>query len=233
MSVAHHREPVVRLRLLRRDLLADAVDEDLAAAARDRVETGIAQARDRLPERELAAPCDVLHLGRGQRVQVDLVASLDRAKEIFVVVDREVGMMAALHEQPGAAEGDRLLDLLEDDRLGQEIALPRVSWASVERAELAIRVTDVRVVEVPVDDERDASGVGLPVAKLVGGAPDRDEVTRLEQRRRVLVRDPIAVEPLPQDGVRLAHPPTASRTKRSSGTSSSSPLSRASSRKVI
>jgi hypothetical protein len=33
----------------------------------------------------------VLDLGRRERVQVDLVARLDRAEEILVVVDAEVG----------------------------------------------------------------------------------------------------------------------------------------------
>jgi hypothetical protein len=41
VRMAHDGEPLVRLRLLRGDLLADAVDEDLAAAAGDRVEAGV------------------------------------------------------------------------------------------------------------------------------------------------------------------------------------------------
>jgi hypothetical protein len=40
--MTHHGEPLGRLRLLRRDLVADSVDEDLAAAAGNGVEAGVA-----------------------------------------------------------------------------------------------------------------------------------------------------------------------------------------------
>src|SRR6266496_4208715 len=106
--MTHDGEPLVRLRLLRGDLVANAVDEDLAAAARNRIEASLPQPRDRLPERELAAARNVLNLGRRKRVEVDLVARLDRAEEILVVVDAEVGVVPALHQEAGAAEGDRL-----------------------------------------------------------------------------------------------------------------------------
>ena len=98
--------------------------------------------------------------------------------------------------RPGAADRERLLDLLEDDGLRQEVALARVTGAAVEGAEVAVRVADVRVVDVAVDDERHARRIGLAGAKLVGGAADGDEVTRLEQRQRVLVGDPLARERL-------------------------------------
>src|SRR5262249_42900416 len=221
--MAQDGEPLVRLRLLGRDLVAYTVDEDLAAAAGDRVEPGVTQSRDRLPQRQLAAARDVLHLRRRQRVQVDLVTRLDRAEEILVVVDVEVGMMSALHQQAGAAERECLLDLLEDDRLRQEVALARVAGTAVEGAELAVRVADVRVVEVPVDDEGDPRRVGLAVADLVRSTADRDEVARLQQGQRLVVRDALAVERPLEDRRDRAHATTASRTKRSSGTSSSSP----------
>ena len=56
-------------------------------------------------------------------------------------------------------------------------------------------------------------GVDLPVAQLVGDAPDRDELARPEQRHRVVVGDALAVERLGEnllDGARLhgCHAPT-------------------------
>src|SRR5256886_2522174 len=101
-------------------------------------------------------------------------------------------MMAALHEQAGAAEGERLLDLLEDDRLRQQVALALVAGPSVEGAEVAVGDAHVRVVEVAVDDERDALRVVQPVADLVRGAADGDEITRAEELDGVLVHDPLA-----------------------------------------
>src|SRR5215831_7202191 len=171
---------------------------------------------------------------------MDLVPRLDGREEVFVVVDAEVRVMAALHQQPGAAERERLLDLLEDDRLRQQVALALVAGPAVEGAEVAVGDADVRVVEVAVDDERDALRVVEPVADLVRRASDGDEVTRAEELDRVLVRDPFArgrpCEDL-GDGSALgdAHAtaaPAVVWTKRSSGTVSSSPASRASSRNV-
>src|SRR4029077_8975333 len=157
----------------------------------------------------------------------------------------EVGMMTALHQETRAAEGDGLLDLLEDHGLREQVALACVAGASVEGAEVAVRVADVRVVEVAVDDEGDAIGIRLAVADLVRGTTDGDEVAGLEQGQRLGVGNPLALEcpledlrngPL-RDLVALSHQAghatPASRTKRSSGTSSSSPVSCASSRKVI
>ena len=241
VGVAHHVEPLRRLRLLRRDDVAHAVDEDLAAAARERVEPRVAQPRERLPDRQLRAPRDVLDLRRRERVQVDLVALLDRAEEILVVVDPEVGVVAALHQHAGAADRERLLDLLEDDRLRQQVALVAVAGAAVEGAEVAVGDADVRVVEVPVDDERDPVGIGLAAAQLVGDAADRDELARAKQRDGLVVarsarrRAPCART---SSTVRVSTRGHASHrlaprvTKRSSGTCSSSPTSRAISRKV-
>ena len=108
-------------------------------------------------------------------------------------------MMAALHQDAGAADRERLLDLLEDDRLRQQVALAAVARAAVEGAEVAVGDADVRVVEVPVDDERDPVGIGLAAAQLVRDAPDRDELARAEQRDRLVVGDPLAVERLGED----------------------------------
>ena len=148
-------------------------------------------------------------------------------------------MVTALHQETRAAELERLLDLLVDHRLRQEVALALVAGATVEGAEVAVGDAEVRVVEVPVDDERDLLRVGQPVPDLVRDASDRDEIARAEERDRVLVGDARAVERPLEDAVdgrqRLdgdGHAVTSSRTKRSSGTWASSPTSRAISRKV-
>src|SRR5439155_7917836 len=99
---------------------------------------------------------------------------------------------------------DRLLDLLEDDRLRQQVALARIAGTAVEGAEVAVRVTDVGVVEVAVDDERDPVRIGLAVANLVRGAPNGHKVAGLEERERFVVREPFSLERLVED-LRDAH----------------------------
>ena len=239
MGLTHDVEPLLGLRLLRRDDRPDAVDEDLGAAAGNGVEAGVAEPRQRLGHRQLRAPCDVLDLGGREGVQVDLVTGLDRAEEILVVVDPEVGVMTALHQEPRAADREGLLDLLVDDGLREEVALAHVARSAVERAEVAVGDADVRVVEVPIDDERHPRRIVQTVPHLVGDAADLDEVARTQERDGVVVRDPLASERLVEDvvdrGSRLGgdrHAGTSSRTNRSSGTWSSAPTSRAISRKV-
>ena len=186
---------------------------------------------------------DVLDLGRREAVQVDRVARLDRAEQILVAVDAEVGMVAALHEDAGAADRERLLDLLEDHRLRQQVALARVARAAVEGAEVADGGADVRVVDVAVDDEGDAVRVGR------AGCASRSRRARLRRgratagawpRRWSVIRSPSSALLEDRGDGRLRRrrsrrgltiePP--SRAKRSSGTWSSSPTSRAISRNV-
>src|SRR4051812_14135350 len=114
-------------------------------------------------------------------MQVDPVARLDRTKQVLVVVDAEIRVVAALHQETGAAERERLFDFLEDDRLRQEVALSRVAGTAVEGTEVAVRVANVGVVEIAVDDERDPVGIGPAIPDLVGRTPDSDEVARLEE----------------------------------------------------
>src|ERR687898_1457861 len=161
---------------------------------------------------------------------MDAVARLDRAEEVFVVVDAEIGMVAALHQQRGSSDRERLLDLLVDDRLGQEIALGTIARPAVEGAEVAVRVADVRVVDVAVDDERHALRVDLPPAQLVGRAADPHEVAAAQEGERVVAADALAGQRALEHRADAAvavprrHADTASgTTKRSSGTRSSSP----------
>ena len=117
-------------------------------------------------------------------------------------------MVPALHEEAGAADRERLLDLLEDDRLRQQVALALVSRPAVERAEVAVGDADVRVVEVPVDDERDPGRVVEAAPDLVRDAADRDEIAGAKERDGVLVRDPLAVERL-LEHIADAHSPVS------------------------
>src|SRR5437763_5681692 len=60
-------------------------------------------------------------------------------------------MMAALHEDLGAAERDRFLNLLIDFIERDHIRVV-ILFRAIKRAELAIDVADVGVVDVAIDD---------------------------------------------------------------------------------
>ena len=54
-------------------------------------------------------------LGRRQRVQLERrIARLDRAEQILVPRQRQIGIVAALQQELNAADRDRLVDLPED-----------------------------------------------------------------------------------------------------------------------
>ena len=180
VRLAHHLKPLLALGLLRGEDVPHAVDEDLAAAARDRVEPSVAQTRDGVGNREVRAPRNERDLRRRERMQVELrVPLLDRAEDVLVPLDAKVWVVTALHQRARATDRDRLLDLGEDDPLRQDVALALIAGLAVERAEVAVRDADIGVVDVAIDDVRDLAGIRLAVADLVGCSADRDEVARL------------------------------------------------------
>jgi len=89
--------------------------ENFCAAAGDGVESGVAQAENRVANAEAAVLGDGDDFGGGEAVQMNLrKAVFDSAQHFFVPVDFEVGMQASLHEHAGASEFDRLADFFVD-----------------------------------------------------------------------------------------------------------------------
>ena len=95
-------------------------------------------------------------------------------EQLFVPLELEVGMQAALHQNLIAAELDRFLDLLVELVALEHVAFGRLRRA-IERAEIADRRADVRVVDVAVD---------VVGAVVLGMQPARDLVGRPAERRR-------------------------------------------------
>src|ERR671922_8161 len=69
---------------------------------------------------------------------------LHRAEEIFVPLDRQVRVVAALQQQLVAADGNRLVDFAQDLLEAEHVAVARADVA-IERAEVTLRHADVRV----------------------------------------------------------------------------------------
>jgi hypothetical protein len=136
---------------------------------------GIHQALDGVAQAQAAHLGDVGHFRRGQAVQVDGVALLDAAEQVFIPLDLEIGMQPALHQHARAAQVERLLDFREDGFLRQNVAFG-VAHGPVEGAEAAIFRAEVGVVDVAVDDVGDHV-LGMPAAAdRVGLHADADEV---------------------------------------------------------
>ena len=155
----HGGEPRLGGALAQADLGAHRGSEDLAAAARDAGEAGLLELRHDAADLLLVGGArrieevDELHeLRRAEGVHVHLrEAALDLAEEVEVPVERELGVHAALHEDLRAADGDELLDLLQERVVGERVGVA-VARVAPERAERALGGADVRVVDVAVDD---------------------------------------------------------------------------------
>ena len=101
----------------------------------------------------------------------DVETRLDGAKQVFVPVDFEVRMEAALHENARATQIDRFLDLVEDDFCREYVAFLMTEWA-IESTETTVFGTEVRVIDVPVDDVTD-DPVGMkPLADRIRFHPE-------------------------------------------------------------
>ena len=77
-------------------------------------------------------------------------------EEVAVVVEREVGVEAAVEGGEVAAEGEQLVELGEDLALGEDVAAV-LAGESVEGAVVALGDADVGVV----DDAHDHVGAGV------------------------------------------------------------------------
>ncbi len=179
VGMTHHVEPFVSGRLaVAVQQPAHAIDEDLGAAAGNAVEADRDQPVDHAGHRQPRQTRQVDHLGRRQGVQPKCrVARLHRSEQVLVPLDRQVGIVPALQQQLAAAERDGLVDLAEDFVEPEHVPFRR-SDRTVERAEVAARDADVRVVDVAIDDVGD-DAIGMTARTDFVGQ-------RAEKRRRRL-----------------------------------------------
>src|ERR1035437_5891088 len=176
MGNFHDFEPAIRPGLLLRDLVAHALDEDLATAAGNRVEPRLHELADHVHGRHPIQGAPEIDLTRTEAVHVDRVVLLDVAQQVEVPLERDVRIVTALDQDLHAAERLHFVDLRADLFVAERPALV-VLRTTIERAEAAAGDAHGRVVDVAVDDVRDdAVGMQLP-AHAVGFC------TELQQRR--------------------------------------------------
>src|SRR3989442_13252515 len=122
-------------------------------------------------------------------MQVNLrKALLDAAEHLFVPFDLEIGMQAALHQDPRAAQFYGLLDLVVDGVEIQDVALfgARSFQRTVEGAEGAVLGAKVGVINVAVNDVGDRALGMDAAANRVGLHADADEVIGLKHLQSLL-----------------------------------------------
>ncbi len=121
---AMHVHPVLCEAFETRDAEAHFVVQDFGATPGDGIEPGIAQARNRVVDRNSVQLGEVQDLRRGKAMQPHLrKALLDAAHQRFVPLQLQVWMQPALHQDAGAAELDRLADLFVDRLVIERVTL--------------------------------------------------------------------------------------------------------------
>ena len=112
---------------------------------------------------------------------------LDRAQQIFVIVDAQIGMKSALHEDACAAESDGLFDFLQDGVEREDVAFLG-SHRAIEGAEGAILGAEVRVVDIAIDLIAGDARIVFLFAQLIRSHADADQIVGPEEIERFLLR---------------------------------------------
>ncbi len=104
-------------------------------------------------------------------------------QHLLVPVDFEVGMQASLHQDTGAAEFDGLANFFVDGVEVEDVALfgGGTLERAIERAEGAVFGTEIRVINIAIDDVGDGAFGMQAAADGVGFHADSDEVVGVEQ----------------------------------------------------
>jgi hypothetical protein len=109
----HDLQPIVGHGFERGNALADAVDEDFAAAAGDGAEAGGAKFGNDFVEGEIEGIAEMDEFAGAEGVDVDWGKfGFDVGEEVEIPLKGKIGMVAALHENLRAAEGDGFFDFL-------------------------------------------------------------------------------------------------------------------------
>ena len=120
-------------------------------------------------------------------MQVDArIGLLDGAQQVLVIVDAQIGVQPALHQNARAAERDGLFDFFENGLEGQDVSVLRAQ-RPIERAERAILGAEIRVIDIAIDLVGDHARIGLFLAQLVRSHADADQVIGAEQIERFLL----------------------------------------------
>ena len=150
----HDLQPPVRAGLFLGHLIAHPLHEDFAAAARNGVEPRLHQLANHLNRIHAVERAPKIHFTRTKAVNMDGVIALDILEQFEIPLERDVRVVAALHENLHATQRLDFVDLRTNLLIAERPPFV-VLGASVEGTKAAIRHTDVGVVDVAVHDIRD------------------------------------------------------------------------------
>src|SRR6185437_2638528 len=192
VSSAMHADPIFGAALETGNTEPHIIVEDLGAAARNGIKSGIVQPRNGGAKVQVAVFGDGQHLGGGKAMQPDLrKALLDAGEVALEPIDLKIGVNATLHQDASAAHFDGFGDFFADLFEIEDISLVRLrafQWA-VKGAEGAVLGAEVRVIDVAVDDVSDHAFRVQAPPHGVGLEAQANQVGRAETVECLLARD--------------------------------------------
>ena len=152
MGDAHDAEPVVAAAFADADAAADARGEDLAAAAGNGVQAGVAKPADNVADVHAEEPLELDKLRRREGVDMHTgEVGLDIAEQLFVVFDGQAVVHAALKQNLCAVDRDQFPQFPADLLVAQCVGI-RLAMVAPKGAEGAFGRADVGVVDVAGND---------------------------------------------------------------------------------
>ena len=146
---------------------------------------------------------NVVNLGRRKTMELKgRVFLMQRSQQVLIPFDTEVGMQSTLHQNAGAAERNRFINLCADFFERADVGVRRTRPA-VESTESANYVADVRVVNIAVDYVSDDVVRMSSLPDFVGGDADPGHIMRFEERGAIVYGEPGARDGFIQDALNL------------------------------
>ena len=142
---------------------------------------------------------------------VNFESFFNAGEQAFVIIDFQIRMNASLHQDARAAERDGFFDLLVDHMIGQHVRF-RIALDAVERTEGAKFLTNVRVVDVPIDDVADHVIRMASLAYAVGAHGQIEQIRLFKKTNGFLRSDPHAIRGRIQERPDISHTNCGPRT---------------------
>src|SRR4029450_13886399 len=151
----HYLQPLIAVNFQWRYFLPHPIHQNFSAAARNRSKPSLPEFRNHFAERHPEGLREMLKLRRTEPVNIDVRIFFPNVpQQIDIPLERQFRMMPPLHKNLTAADGRKFVELLID-LLERENVMILILLRSIKRAELAVNIANVRVIDVSIDNVGD------------------------------------------------------------------------------
>src|SRR5436309_640526 len=169
----HHFQPLIAVNFQRRNLLAHAINQNFAAAARNGAQPRVFELGDHFTQRHPESFRKVLEFRRTESVDIDVgIFRPDMPQKIDIPPECQFWMMSTLHQNLNPARRRKFIELLID-LLERKYIMIFIFFGSIKRAEFAVNIANIRVINVSIDNVSDDLAAASAVASRLCQVPPR------------------------------------------------------------